>query len=118
MNTGPDLNEQVKNLLENIEWFVNSNTVLGSSIEIGEITLVPLIRVVFGLGTGSNDDIDTAGGGAGATLTPLAVIVIQNGNVDLININGQETFTTSPDQLTDAILDFMNKKEKESHEYR
>lgn len=84
-NTGNNL----EILMNKIEDFVSSKTVVGEAVKIGEVTLVPLVDVSVGVGAGGAEN--GAGGGAlGAKITPSAVIAISNGSVQLVNIKNQD----------------------------
>ena len=84
-NTGNNL----EILMNKIEDFVSSKTVVGEAVKIGEVTLVPLVDVSVGVGAGGSEN--GAGGGAlGAKITPSAVIAISNGSVQLVNIKNQD----------------------------
>ena len=84
-NTGNNL----EILMNKIEDFVSSKTVVGEAVKIGEVTLVPLVDVSVGVGAGGDEN--GAGGGAlGAKITPSAVLAISNGSVQLVNIKNQD----------------------------
>ena len=84
-NTGNNL----EILMNKIEDFVSSKTVVGEAVKIGEVTLVPLVDVSVGVGAGGAEN--GAGGGAlGAKITPSAVLAISNGSVQLVNIKNQD----------------------------
>jgi len=80
-----DLESLVKTTMGEIERLVNSKTLVGDPIVVGDNTLIPLISVGFGFGAGTNSGISTskqkgemsgAGSGGGAGIKPVAVIVI------------------------------------------
>ena len=84
-NTGNNL----EILMNKIEDFVSSKTVVGEAVKIGEVTLVPLVDVSVGVGAGGAEN--GAGGGAlGAKITPSAVLSISNGSVNLVNIKNKD----------------------------
>ena len=88
-NTGNNL----EILMNKIEDFVSSKTVVGEAVKIGEVTLVPLVDVSVGVGAGGAEN--GAGGGAlGAKITPSAVLAISNGSVQLVNIKNQDAVST------------------------
>ena len=77
-------------LFDKVEDIVSTKTVVGEAITFGDLTLLPLIEVSVGVAAGAKEGAkeDTAGG-MGAKITPSVVLVIQNGNVQLINIKNQ-----------------------------
>ena len=75
-------------LIDKLENFASSKTVVGDSIKVGEVTLIPLVDVSVGVGAGGGDK--GSGGGLGAKIMPSAVIAVADGNVQLINIKNQD----------------------------
>lgn len=79
---------------------MTSDLVIGSPIELGEVTIVPLSRVSLGFGGGGGGGEDGAtttaneisnsgsggGGGAGAQLKPVAVAVFNGEGVDVLKV--------------------------------
>ena len=85
-----DLERLIKTTMGEIEKLVNSKTLVGDPIVIGDNTLIPLISVGFGFGAGSNTGINTAkdkgemsgaGSGGGAGIKPVAVIIVNKQEV-------------------------------------
>jgi len=90
-----EVENMVKTTLEQIQKVLNSNTVVGEPIQIGETTLIPLLSVGFGFGAakGAKGDTKQAGeapkggtGGTGGTggaggMRPIAIIVIDKDGV-------------------------------------
>lgn len=85
------LNESLEVLFNKVEDLVSTKTIVGDAVIIGDITLLPLIEVSVGVGAGATEDgKGSAAGGMGAKITPSAVLVIQKGNVQMINIKNQD----------------------------
>jgi len=86
------VNESIDALCGKLGDFISSKTVVGEAVTVGDITLIPLIEVSFGMGAGGNEKAgkDGCAGGMGAHVAPNAVIAIVNGNVQLINIKNQD----------------------------
>lgn len=101
-------------LFQGMDGVVSSKTVVGDAIQVGDITIIPLIDVSFGLGAGTlNSDKNVKGGGGlGGKMTPSAVLVIQNGKIKLVNIKNQDTMTKILDMIPEVIDCFENRKEK------
>ena len=79
----------LETLMNKVEDFVSSKTVVGDAVKVGEVTLIPLVDVSVGVGAGGTEN-GAGGGGLGAKITPSAVIAIVNGSVQLINIKNQD----------------------------
>ncbi len=98
-------NESLEVLFDKMEDFVSTKTVVGDSIVLGDVTLVPIIEVSVGLGAGGgdNDKKGGGGGGFGAKITPSAVIAITNGNIKLINIKNQDAISKLIDMAPGVV---------------
>ncbi len=99
-------------LLEKLENLIATKTVIGETINVDGVVIVPFIDVSFGIGGGggtqpiSKDEKSTgSGAGAGAKLSPSAVLVINNGNVQLVNIKNQDSLN----KLIDMVPNILNK---------
>ncbi len=101
---GKDFKESVDVLFNKVEDLVSTKTVVGEAIVIGDITLLPLIEVSVGAGAGAKENINAAGG-VGAKITPSAVLVIQNGSVQTLNIKNQDAIS----KLIDMAPGVVNK---------
>lgn len=118
---GKDFNESVNVLFNKVEDLVSTKTVVGEAIVIGDLTLLPLIEVAVGAGAGAKENINAAGG-VGAKITPSAVLVIQNGNVQTINIKNQDAVSKLIDMAPGVVNKlnfgsvFGNRDKKDSQE--
>lgn len=105
----------VESLLRGMDNVLAAKTVVGQPVQVGDVTIVPLVDVSFGFaaGTGSNLDknSDKNGGGLGGKMSPSAVLVIKDGATRLVNIKDQSTMTKLLDMLPDLIDKFTGKKE-------
>ena len=87
---------------QSIERLISSKTVIGDPIIIGEITLVPVVNVVFGVGSGGSAFA------TGARVSPQALIVVRLGQVEVYPLsagNPVERILDRLPSLTGAILD-------------
>ncbi len=104
----------VSALFQGMDGLVSSKTVVGDAIRVGDITILPLIDVSFGLGAGafSGEKQEKGGGGLGGKMSPSAVLVIQDGKTKLVNIKNQDTMTKILDLVPEMVDRFTNKEEK------
>ncbi|MFV0413880.1 MAG: GerW family sporulation protein [Oscillospiraceae bacterium] len=81
--------------LEKIRQMVDSNTIIGNPIVTADgTTILPVSRVSFGFASGGSDFVsskapkDLFGGGssAGVSITPIAFLVLKDGNVRLLQL--------------------------------
>ena len=109
-----NFNSTVAALFNGIDGVVSSKTVVGDAIQVGDITIIPLVDVSFALGAGSfsGDKKDKGAGGLGGKLTPSSVLVIQDGKTKLVNIKNQDAITKILDMIPDVMDRFKKKEEK------
>ena len=110
--------ETVESLFSGINGVLSSKTVVGDAIHIGDIIILPLVDVSFGVGAGafSGDNKDKGCGGLGGKMTPCAVLVIQNGTTRLVNIKNQDAITKILDMVPDVIERVKGPKDKKMTE--
>ena len=82
------MKESLDSVFTNLEKFIKTETVIGEPIVVGEVTLVPIISVMFGCGAGGGTGGDNkgmtgdgSGGGGGARISPNAILVIKKDEV-------------------------------------
>lgn len=120
-----DMDKRLEGLFEKLKDFFTSRTIIGKEIQVGEITLIPVIEVSFGMGSGSGGGADEkkqqslAGGmGIGATARPTAMIVIKEEEVQLLPLGKPGTLEKLLEKVPDIIdkipktEDSKGKKEK------
>ncbi|MCL1924746.1 MAG: GerW family sporulation protein [Defluviitaleaceae bacterium] len=116
-----ELNPGLEKLFSKMENFINSKTVIGEPMQIGDTTIVPLIDVFFGVGASSKDkEREKKGtsdsGGLGAKITPSAILVIKNDNVQLVNMKDKDSLNKIIDMLPgifSKLQEKFGKKDKE-----
>ena len=111
--SGNNFNEVVNSMMQGMESFLSSKTVVGEPTQAGDTTIIPLVDVTFGVGAGASSQEKKSGGAGGMTgkMSPSAVLVIKNGQVRLVNIKNQDTVTKIIDMVPDLIDRFTSKKE-------
>ena len=109
-----NFNTTVAALFKGIDGVISSKTVVGEAIQVGDITILPLVDVSFALGAGafSGDNIEKGAGGLGGKMTPSSVLVIQDGKTKLVNIKNQDAITKILDMIPDVMDKFKKKEEK------
>lgn len=109
--------------LEKLRNMVDANIITGSPIVSGNITLIPVSKVSFGLATGGSDfpsktgaELFGGGGGAGVTVSPIAFIVISGDNVKMLPVYNELTTVEKAVSMAPEILDkakeILGKKEE------
>ena len=118
--------EELKDLLSQLESFITTKTVVGEPIHMGDTILLPLVDVTFGVGAGATDKnydkngLASAMGGAGAKMSPSAILVIQGGSIRMVNVKNQDLATRLVDMVPDVLERVKNgfEKEKENKQAR
>ena len=110
--------------MDKLRAMVDADTITGSPIVVGDVTLIPVSRVSFGLATGGSDfptkhsdkQLFGGGGGAGVTIAPVAFIAISDGNVKMLpvynDLTSVEKAITMAPELIEKVKELFPKKEK------
>ena len=100
-------NNTVESLFKGMDSFITTKTVVGDAVHIGDTIILPLVDVSFGVAAGafSQEKKNNGAGGMGGKINPSAVLVIQNGVTELVNIKNQDSMT----KILDMVPDFVNK---------
>lgn len=116
------MSQNLPNMLDStiakIRELVNANTVIGEAITTNDgITIIPVSKVSVGLGGGGSDFVsknvnhheNPFGGGvaAGVNVTPVAFLVIKDGNVRMIPV--AVPANTTVDRLVEMVPDTLDK---------
>lgn len=103
----------VSSLMQGMESFISTKTVVGDPIEVGRSIILPLVDVSFGMGAGSfaGEKKRNASGGIGGKISPSAVLVIQDGYTKLISVKNQDGIAKLLDMIPDFIDSFRKKRE-------
>ncbi len=109
-----NINSIMEVTMDKIRSLVDSETIIGNPINVGELTIIPVSKVSFGLASGGSDfpakstggKVFGGGGGAGATVTPMCFLVIKGNEVKLLSA----TATESPiEKAIDAMPGIVDK---------
>ena len=106
--------------IEKIRDMVNAETIIGDPIHIEDTTIIPVSRVTFGFASGGSDVGPSSskqmfGGGSGVSVTPVAFLVVSNGNVRTVQlvekVSAVDNVIASLPELVDKVTALI-KKEK------
>ncbi len=102
------------NFLPQLKSFIKSETVFGEPYQLGEVTLIPVNSVKVGFGFGAGDaqkKLDGSGGGGGVLLTPVAFVVVRDGDVSIHNLSAG-TIENVMDKAPEALERLVNLVQK------
>jgi len=106
----------LENTIAKIREMVDSNSVVGEPIAtVDGVTIIPISRISVGFGGGGSDftvkagQNDGFGGGVGGGIkvTPIAFLVIKDGNVRMLPV--AIPASTTVDRLVEMIPDTLDK---------
>ncbi len=112
--------------MEKIRSIIDSETIVGNPITVGEITIIPVSKVSFGLASGgsdfstknSQDKMFGGGGGAGASVTPVVFLVVKGNDVKVLSANDTPTpiekAIGAVPELVDKFTEIFKKDAKDS----
>lgn len=116
------MSQNLPNMLDStiakLREMVNANTVVGDPITTGDgVTIIPVSKISIGFGGGGSDFVSKnlnqhenpfgGGLGAGVKVTPVAFLVINQGNVRMIPV--ATPANTTADRLVEMVPDTLDK---------
>ncbi len=108
--------------IDKIRDLVDVSTIVGEPVFSADgITIIPVSKVTYGFASGGSDfpsktnaELFGGGGGAGITITPVAFVVINNGNVTIKSVpsgdNTAEKIVGLVPEVVDTVSGLINKK--------
>ena len=112
--------------MDKLRTLVDADTIIGTPIVSGNLTLIPVSKVSFGMATGGSDfpsknqnGLFGGGGGAGVSINPIAFIVVNGDYVKMLPINNDNTVIDKAISLAPELLDKVKSlftKEKADNE--
>ncbi len=106
-----NIGDQLGKVLENLQGILNTKSVVGEPSKFGDTIIIPLVDISFGLGAGSSTGVEgnknsaQGGGGGGAKVQPIAILVINDGNVQLVNVRESD----GVNKLIDMVPGILSK---------
>ena len=116
------MSKNLPNMLENtiakIREMVDVNSVIGTPITTPDgVTIIPVSKVSAGFGGGGSDFVSKnpnkqenpfgGGAGGGVTVTPIAFLIVKEGNVRMLPVAAPAN--TTADRLVEMIPDTLDK---------
>lgn len=110
--------------IEKIRDLVDVSTIVGEPIITGEgISIIPVSKVTYGFASGGSDfpsrtnaELFGGGGGAGITITPVAFLIINKGEISIKHIstgdNSTERIIGMVPDVVDKVTEVINKAVK------
>lgn len=118
----PNLENLVKITLSELREMGNAQSVVGDPVEVGETTVIPLVKIGFGFGSGGEEgkNGERSGSGGGGGVQPVAILFVKDGEVRLERMPGQSSFSSATSTLADLMKKTLSrclnkKKDKPCH---
>ena len=113
--------------MEKIHTMVDANTIIGTPIQTGDVTLIPVSRLSFGIASGGTEystkkqapgEDNAFGGGSGASgkVDPVAFLIVRGDSVKLLPVLPPPATTLdrvieSMPEVVDKITEFIDKQQ-------
>lgn len=110
-----NINNIMNDTVDKIRSMASVDTIIGDPVDLGDgIKAIPVSKVSYGFASAGSDiptaktskDVFGGGGGAGMTVTPVAFLVVQNGNVKIMSVDNHPT---SVDKAVELIPDMFDR---------
>lgn len=107
--------------VDKIREMVDVNTVVGEPIVLGDgTTIIPVSKVSYGFASGGSDlpaktagELFGGGAGAGINITPVAFLVIKNGETNLLPVVAKPDTADRLVSLVPELVDRLSGKKAE-----
>lgn len=107
------LGELTESSMKNLQTLIDSNSVIGKEVITPDGTVIlPVSRVSFGFGTGGGDlpatqkELFGGGTGGGVSITPLAFLIVKNGDVKLLQV---QSYSNTADRVVGIVPEVVDK---------
>lgn len=84
--------------MDKLRAMVDADIVIGTPIKLGQMTLIPVSKVAFGLATGGSDfptktseALFGGASGAGVTVSPVGFLCVNGENIRMIPVSTEST---------------------------
>ena len=111
------VSELMRSTIEKIHELVDTNVIVGQPITTPDgVTLIPISKVSFGVGSGGGDygkaqpRPSGGGGGGGVKIDPVAFLIVKDGVTRVLPVAVPPV--TAVDRIVDMVPDLMDKAEK------
>ncbi len=109
--------------MDKLRAMVDADTIIGTPLTVGDITLIPVSKAAFGLATGGSDfpsknqsELFGGGGGAGVSITPVAFLAVSGESVRVLPIynelNTVDKAINMAPELIDKVKGLFSKDKK------
>ena len=107
----------IERVLGELHRIVQTETVIGTPVQAGELTIIPVSKISFGFGAGGGQEgTGQSGTGGGASVEPIAFLIVDaSGKVQIMTLTEKEVgwgqIAALVPEAVDKIKQFVGKKE-------
>lgn len=106
------ISELMQTAIEEMRTMIDADTIIGDPIPCGDVTIIPVSKITFGLVSGGMD-VKTkntdgnfgGGGGAGVTVNPICFLAVRGGDVRILNVNMSYGLTDKAIELAPELFE-------------
>ena len=109
--------------MDKLRAVVDADTIIGTPVTVGSITLIPVSKVSFGVASGGSDfatknqnGLFGGGGGAGVSISPIAFIAVNGESVKMLPVynepSGVERAIAMTPELIEKVKELFKKDNK------
>lgn len=104
----PSVENLIERVMGELHRIVQTETVIGEPVQAGELTIIPVSKISFGFAAGGGqNDKGQSGTGGGASVEPIAFLVIDgHGKVQIMTLTDKEI---GWGQLAELVPDALGK---------
>jgi len=99
----------MKTVMEELKQIAKTETVVGKEIIAGNATIIPVSKVSIGVAGGGGsgkENKESAGIGGGASIEPIAFIVVTDGKAQILHLKDKDT---TLDKIIGYVPDVLDK---------
>lgn len=107
----------IERVLGELHRIVQTETVIGTPVQAGELTIIPVSKISFGFGAGGGQaGKGQSGTGGGASVEPIAFLIVDaSGKVQIMTLTDKEVgwgqIAALVPEAVDKIKQFVGKKD-------
>ena len=104
----PQIEQIIERVMGELHQIMKTETVIGKPLQAGNMTIIPVSKISFGFAAGSGKkDHSQSGTGGGATVEPIAFLIIdENGKIQITPVGEKEV---SLGQLVELVPEAVDK---------
>ena len=101
-----NFNETIGSMFKGLDTLMNTKTVVGEPVYVGNTIIVPLVDVNFGIAAGAfakSGSKHSSAGGMGGKMSPTAVLVITDGKAKMVSVKAEDTISKIIDMVPEVV---------------